>query len=43
MAMMFPAVAFGLVDVSGRFALGKVSWVLFWPPLLVFSLLAEFL
>jgi len=43
MAMMFPAVAFGLVDVSGRFALREVSWVLFWPPLLVFSLLAEFL
>jgi len=35
--------AFGSVSVSGRFALREVSWVLFWPPVLVFSLLAEFL
>ena len=35
--------AFGSVGVSGRFALREVSWVLFWPPLLVFSLWAEFL
>jgi len=33
--------AFGSVSVSGRFALREVSWVLFWPPLLGFSLLAE--
>jgi len=35
--------AFGSVSVSGRFALREVSWVLFWPPVLVFSLLAEWL
>jgi len=34
--------AFASVSVSGRFALRGVSWVLFWPPVLVFSLLAEF-
>ena len=35
--------AFGSVSVSGRFALRQVPGVVFWPPLLIFALFAEFL